>query len=145
MPVAVRITSGSVATSSAAALPMRPMSGTQRYSIRTLPSVRSGGYAQDFATGYTRGVRDRERVRPIGIEQYYPLAQKSKEYGGLYAAFSDGKHDRSLEQELRRSAAKFGDQYMINILNTQGLQGGAYYVGWLDAMTKPEAVTRPGN
>src|SRR5262249_6954565 len=97
------------------------------------------------ANGYTRGVRDRERVRPIGIEQYYPLSQKAAEYGPLYAAFSDGKHDRVLEQELRRSAAKFGDRYMINILNTQGLQGAAYYVGWIDEMTKPEAVTGRGN
>jgi hypothetical protein len=116
------------------AMPMRP--------DRENPQL--GPYGKSAENGYMEGVRYRERVRPIRPEQYLSLGQKAYEYYPLYGAFADGKSDQLLEQLLRRSAAKLGDQYMIDLLNKQGLQGAAYYIGWLDAMTKPEA-TRPRN
>jgi hypothetical protein len=102
-------------------------------------------YEKSAANGFMQGVKDRERLRPLGYGQFFPLWQKSREYGEAYIVAADGKHDQFFEQDLRSSAAKFGDQYMINTLNTRGLQGAAWYIGWLDAMTKPEAVTRPRN
>jgi hypothetical protein len=104
-----------------------------------------GPYGKSAENGYMQGVKDRERLGPLSIEQWWPLSQKALKYCPLYATFSDGKRDQLLEQLLRHSAAEFGDQYMINILNTRGLQGAAYYIGWIDAMTKLEAVRRPGN
>lgn len=95
----------------------------------------SGAWMKGYMQGQEALARLQHQKMALASQQLEQnLQNELREYGSIFAIFGDDpKNQGRLEQALRNAAQKFGDQHMIEALNTTGIQGAHNLINWLDA------------